>query len=212
MAEFSAVFSDFKVARALRRGILVLTAALALAACSSTTEQREGYDDRYSAEGEETYGRHEIVDAVADFFGITTEAAANVVERVFADLGRPNAYVIGEEASGAVVVGVRYGKGTLQFKNGYRRTVYWQGPSVGFDVGGNASKVFTLVYNLRDPERLYQRFPGIEGSFYFVAGIGVNYQQADDIVLAPIRTGVGLRAAANVGYLAYTKKRNVLPF
>ncbi|MFP4004146.1 MAG: DUF1134 domain-containing protein [Alphaproteobacteria bacterium] len=212
MAGLLEAFSHFTPGRALRRGILVLAAALAMAACSSTTEEREGYDARYEGEGEQTYGRHEIVDAVADFFGITTEAAANVVERVFADLGRPNAYVIGEEASGAVVVGLRYGKGTLQFKNGYRRTVYWQGPSVGFDVGGNASKVFTLVYNLRDPERMYQRFPGVEGSIYFVAGIGVNYQQADDIVLAPIRTGVGLRAAANVGYLAYTRDRNILPF
>lgn len=200
------------IARLFRCGVAVLAAAVALAACSTTTGEREGYDARYNAEGEKTYSHNEVVDAVADFFGITTEAAANVVERVFADLGRPNAYVIGEEASGAVVVGLRYGKGTLQFKNGYRRTVYWQGPSVGFDVGGNASKVFTLVYNLRDPERLYQRFPGVEGSIYFVAGIGVNYQQADDIVLAPIRTGVGLRAAANVGYLAYTRKRNVIPF
>lgn len=196
----------------VRHGVLVTLAALALGACSHTPPDDPAAEARYDAEGEETYSRHEIVDAVADFFGVTTQAAAQVVERVFSDLGRPNAYIIGEEASGAVVVGVRYGKGTLRYKRGHKRRVYWQGPSVGFDVGANASKVFTLVYNLRDPEALYQRFPGVEGSFYFVAGIGVNYQQADRIVLAPIRTGVGLRAAANVGYLAYTRKRNFLPF
>ena len=209
--DMTGIFELFS-ARLIRHNLLVLAAALVLGACSTTTEEREGYNQSYNAEGEHTYAQNEIIDAVADFFGITTQAAANVVERVFSDLGRPNGYVIGEEASGAVVVGLRYGKGTLQLKNGTRRTVYWQGPSVGFDVGGNASKVFTLVYNLRDPESLYQRFPGVEGSIYFVAGIGVNYQQADNIVLAPIRTGIGMRAAANVGYLAYTRKRNILPF
>ena len=88
----------------------------------------------------------------------------------------------------------------------------WQGPSIGLDTGGNASRVFTLVYNLRDPERVYQRFPGVEGSAYLVAGMGVNYQRADGITLAPIRSGVGLRAGANVGYLAYSRQRNWLPF
>ena len=90
--------------------------------------------------------------------------------------------------------------------------VYWQGPSVGFDVGANASKSFTLVYNLPNTEVIFQRFPGVEGSYYFVAGIGVNYQQSGRIILAPMRTGVGLRAGANIGYLSYTKERNILPF
>ena len=90
--------------------------------------------------------------------------------------------------------------------------VYWQGPSVGFDFGGNASKAFTLIYNLRHEDRLFQKFPGVDGSFYFVAGIGVNYERADGITLAPMRTGVGLRAGANVGYLTFTREHSLNPF
>jgi hypothetical protein len=90
--------------------------------------------------------------------------------------------------------------------------VFWQGPSLGFDIGGNASRVFTLCYNLQYAEKIYQRFPGVEGSAYFIGGLGVNYQRAEDITLAPIRAGVGLRLGANIGYLAYTRQRNILPF
>ena len=97
-------------------------------------------------------------------------------------------------------------------KEGKRRKVFWQGPSVGFDFGGNVSKVFTLVYHLKSQEQIFQRFPGVDGSFYFVAGFGVNYQQSGDVILAPIRTGVGLRMGANVGYLHYTKKKSWIPF
>jgi hypothetical protein len=167
---------------------------------------------RTSQSDKDTYSNTEIVDAVANFFGVTAEAAGQAVERVFRENGRPNAYIKGEEASGAVVVGLRYGEGTLQMKNGSTRKVYWQGPSVGFDLGGNGSKVFTLVYNLPNPDAIYQRFPGVEGSAYFIGGIGVNYQRADDITLAPMRAGVGWRLGANVGYLAYSRKRHILPF
>ncbi|MCC5997307.1 MAG: DUF1134 domain-containing protein [Oceanicaulis sp.] len=161
----------------------------------------------------DTYSRDEIVEAAADFFGVTAEAAASAMERVFSDLGRPVGYIAGEEVSGAVGVGLRYGEGYLVMKSGEpRRKVYWQGPSVGFDAGGNASRVFTLVYGLYDSDRLYQRFPGVEGSAYFVAGLGVNYQRAEDITLAPVRSGVGLRAGANVGYLSYSRRRNWIPF
>jgi hypothetical protein len=106
---------------------------------------------------------------------------------------------------------VRYGEGNLTLKNGATRKVFWQGPSVGFDTGANASKVFTLVYGLNDADKIYQRFPGVEGSAYFVGGVGVNYQRSGDITLAPMRAGVGLRAGANVGYLAYTRERSVVP-
>ena len=107
---------------------------------------------------------------------------------------------------------MRYGKGTLFLKSGPRRTVFWQGPSIGFDIGGNAAKVFTLAYNLFDPEMVFRRYPGVEGTAYFVAGIGVNYQRADGITLAPMRAGVGFRAGANIGYLSYSRSRRVLPF
>jgi hypothetical protein len=162
----------------------------------------------------QTYTQNEIVNKAADFFGTTTEGLARAVERVFSEKGRPNAYITGVEGGGAVVVGLRYGDGDMFMKsNGDRPVkVYWQGPSVGFDVGGNASKVFTLVYNLPNAEAIYQRFPGVEGSAYVVAGVGVNYQQNGRVILAPMRTGVGLRLGANVGYLHYSKERNILPF
>lgn len=158
------------------------------------------------------FSQDEILQKATDFFGETTEGLAKAIEHVFEEQGRPNGYIAGAEFSGAIGVGLRYGKGTLHRKSGETRTVHWQGPSVGFDLGGNASKVFVLVYHLANSEQIYQRFPGVEGTFYFVAGVGVNYQKSGDIVLAPIRTGVGLRAGANVGYLHYTKKGSWNPF
>lgn len=193
--------------------ILLILAALLLAAPMARAQDDPDYGQpsQYS-EPVETYSRDELVEAVSDFFGVTAEAAAAVLERVFTDLGRPVGYVAGEEVSGAVGVGLRYGEGYLTMKSGGRHKVYWQGPSIGFDTGGNASRVFVLVYNLYDAEDIYQRFPGVEGTAYLVAGMGVNYQRADDITLAPIRSGVGLRLGANVGYLAYSRQRNWLPF
>ena len=103
-------------------------------------------------------------------------------------------------------------EGDLHRKNGGTTHVYWQGPSIGFDVGANASKSFTLVYNLGRTDQIFQRFPGLEGIYYFIGGIGVNYQQAGDIILAPMRTGLGVRAGVNAGYLSYTRERKILPF
>jgi hypothetical protein len=165
------------------------------------------------ATAENTYTQDEVVQAAANFFGVTTQAVGQAVERVFAANGRPNAYIVGNEGSGAIGVGLRYGEGDLMRKGQAPVKVYWQGPSIGFDLGANASKTFTLVYNLpANTNAIFQRFPGVEGSYYLVAGIGVNYQQAGNIILAPMRTGVGLRAGANIGYLSYTRERNLLPF
>jgi hypothetical protein len=194
--------------------------ALLLAACAtqSPPPDRAGNEPDYGqpsaySENIDTYSREEIVEATADFFGVTAEAAASALERVFSDLGRPVGYIAGEEVSAAAGVGLRYGEGYLTLKGqSQSHKAYWTGPSVGFDAGGNASRVFTLVYDLNDIDRLYQRFPGVEGSAYFVAGLGVTYQRADDITLAPIRSGVGLRAGANVGYVAYSRRRNWIPF
>jgi hypothetical protein len=163
---------------------------------------------------DDTYSVDEIVDKAAGFFGATTEVVAKAVEGIVSRFGRPNAYIVGGEGSGAFIVGLRYGEGDLYMKStaDHPTKVYWQGPSIGFDFGANASKTFTLVYNLPDPEAIYERFPGIEGSAYFVAGIGVNYQQSGHVVLAPMRTGVGLRSGVNGGYLSYSKERNWLPF
>ena len=159
-----------------------------------------------------TYSQDEIVNGVSDFLGVTAESAGGVVERLFAKNGRPTAYIAGEEGSGAIVVGLRYGRGLLYMKDKQPIEVFWRGPTAGWDFGGNASRVFTLCYNLQFPDAIYQRFPGVEGSAYFIGGLGVNYQRANDITLAPIRAGVGVRLGASVGYLAYTRKRNILPF
>jgi hypothetical protein len=160
----------------------------------------------------DTYTQEEIVAKAKGFFGTTTKGLADAIQKVFEDQGKPNAIILGEEASGAIGIGLRYGNGTLERKSGTTQKVYWQGPSIGFDFGGNASKVFTLIYNLDNTEALFQRYPGVDGSFYVVAGLGVNYQQAGDVILAPIRTGVGLRAGASVGYLHYSKEHSWIPF
>src|SRR5437588_9530093 len=165
-----------------------------------------------AAQNDETFSQNEVVQAASDFFGTTTAAVAKAVERIFAEQGLPESYIKGDEGSGAIVVGLRYGSGFLIRKGRAPLKVYWQGPSVGFDLGANASKCFTLVYNLRRPERLFQKFPGVEGSYYFIAGIGVNYQRADGITLAPMRTGIGLRAGVNAGYLTYTREQTLNPF
>jgi hypothetical protein len=167
----------------------------------------------YPAQPEaKTYSRDEIVNQASDFMGVTAEAAGGAIERIFQQNGRPTAYIAGEEGSGAIGIGARYGRGLLYMKDKQPVEVFWQGPSVGWDFGGNASRVFTLCYNLFYPEMIFQRFPGVEGSAYFVGGLGVNYQKAGGVTLAPIRAGVGLRLGANVGYLSYSKKRNILPF
>jgi hypothetical protein len=165
-----------------------------------------------AAPSAETYSRDELVNSVSDFFGVGAEAAGAVIEKVFKDNGRPTGYIAGEEGSVAITVGLRYGKGLLYMKNRPPEMVYWQGPSVGWDLGGNASRVFTLAYGIQRPEEIYQRFPGVEGTAYLVGGLGVNYQRSDTITLAPIRAGVGLRLGANLGYLAYSRQRHILPF
>ena len=180
-------------------GALSLTAAMTLL-------------NETASAADETYSESEIVNEVAGFFGVAAKTAASVVEHVFADLGRPNAYIAGDEASGAIGVGLRYGKGWMHRKTFRNQKVYWQGPSIGFDFGGNASKCFTLVYAIRRQSEIYQRFPGVEGSAYFIGGLGVNYQRSGRISLAPIRAGVGFRTGVNVGYQSYTRDRDILPF
>ncbi|MBI4192610.1 MAG: DUF1134 domain-containing protein [Betaproteobacteria bacterium] len=160
----------------------------------------------------DTYDQDSVLKDATDFFGKSTEGLAKVIEKAFKDHGRPNGYIKGQEASGAITIGLRYGDGTLKLKKGATRKVYWQGPSIGFDLGANVSKVFVLVYHLPSTERIFQRFPAVDGSLYYVGGVGINYQQRDNIILAPIRLGVGLRAGASVGYMHYTRKKTLNPF
>jgi len=165
-----------------------------------------------AARYENTYSQDEIGAAVEEFFQGASDGLAKVIEKAFKDLGRPVGYIRGNEGGGAFVVGLRYGEGVLHMKNKGSRKVFWRGPSVGFDFGGNAAKVFTLVYGLRRSANIYQRFPGVDGSAYFVGGVSMNYQRLDNVTLAPIRTGVGLRLGANVGYLHYSRDSGVNPF
>ncbi|MBK18471.1 MAG: hypothetical protein CMM52_06510 [Rhodospirillaceae bacterium] len=182
---------------------LVICAAFCVGQFSPAVAQKKKDD---------TYTQDEILEKARGFFGHTTAGLAKGIQKVFADLGQPNGIILGEEFGGAFFVGLRYGKGELSQKTSGKRQVFWQGPSVGFDFGGNASKVFTLVYHLKKPGDLYRRFPGVDGSLYVVAGVSLNYQQAGNLILAPIRTGMGLRAGANVGYLHYSQEHSWLPF
>ncbi len=160
----------------------------------------------------QTYSADEMIRATSDFLGVTAESAGAAIEKVFKDKGQPTAYIAGEEGSGAIVAGLRYGRGLLYMKGRPTLEVFWQGPTIGWDWGGNASRVFTLCYNLQYPDAIFRRFPGVEGSAYLIGGLGVNYQKADEITVAPIRAGVGLRLGANVGYLGYSRKRRWMPF
>ncbi len=185
------------------RALLVVFAAIL--GLSLTTSGAGAAED-------DTFDQDTIFAEAAGFFGESSEALAKVIEKVFAEQGRPNAYIKGQVIGGAFIVGARYGDGVLVHKIFGERKVYWRGPSIGPDVGADGSKVFTLVYHLPDVEDIFHTFPAVEGSFYFIGGIGVNYQQRDDVILAPIRLGVGLRAGANLGYIKFSEKRNWLPF
>jgi len=168
--------------------------------------QREGFDD------DEHFTADEIVDAGHRFFGTVTEGLAAVVEYAFSRQGYPNGYILGEEAGGAFVAGLRYGEGTLHTKHIGRHKVFWQGPSIGYDFGAEGSKTMILVYDIQHPGEIYRRYTGVDGSAYLVGGVGITFQQRGPVVLAPIRSGVGVRLGANVGYLKYTREPTWNPF
>jgi hypothetical protein len=165
-----------------------------------------------SASRAEQYTAQEIVDAGHSFFGATSGGLASLVEKAFASYGLPNGYVLGEEGSGAIIGGLTYGEGTLYTKNAGDHKVFWQGPSLGFDWGGQGSRSMILVYNLDDTNNLYRRFVGVAGSAYVVAGLGFNVLKHDNMLLVPIRTGVGARLGVNVGYLKLTETPTWNPF
>jgi hypothetical protein len=154
----------------------------------------------------------ELIDAGHHFFGGVSRGLALVVQKAVSQWGQPNGYILGEEASGAFVGGLRYGDGTLNTKNAGDVRVFWEGPTVGFDAGADGARTMMLVYNLPRTQAIYDRFGGINGSAYFVGGFGMTALTANDVVLVPIRTGVGLRLGANVGYLKFTSRPTWNPF
>jgi hypothetical protein len=160
----------------------------------------------------QTYSQNEVLDAGHRFFGTTSRELALLVERATKRWGQPNGYILGEEGGGALTIGLRYGEGTLYTRNAGDRRIFWQGPSIGFDVGGEGARVMMLVYNLPALDNLYNRYVGISGSAYFIGGFGMTAVTWDRVVIVPIRTGVGLRLGANVGYLKFTPTSTWNPF
>ncbi|MBW8909764.1 MAG: DUF1134 domain-containing protein [Mesorhizobium sp.] len=181
--------------------VLTMTIALLGAVVLSTSASRA-----------QQYTAQEIVDSGHKFFGETSGGLATVVEKIFASYGLPNGYLLGEEGSGALIGGLTYGEGTLYTKNAGDHKVFWQGPSLGWDFGGEGSRVMMLVYNLDDISSLYNRFGGVAGSAYVIAGVGFNVLQANRVLLVPIRTGVGARLGVNLGYLKLTERPTWNPF
>jgi hypothetical protein len=165
-----------------------------------------------SVAGRTTYEQRDVLAAAENTFGKGAEGLAKVMEKIFKDNGEPNGYIAGREAGGAVVVGLRYGSGIMTHKVEGNCKVFWTGPSVGFDLGANASKTFVLVYNLYDSKELYHRFGQLEGQVYFVGGFTFAYLRRKDIVLVPVRLGVGWRLGANFGYMKFSEKSRWIPF
>lgn len=159
-----------------------------------------------------SFAPQEVVDAGHRFFGTVSRGLASVVEKATSQWGQPNGYILGEEASGAFIGGLRYGEGTLYTKNAGDLRVFWQGPTVGFDWGGEGARTMMLVYNLPATDAVYQRFAGVDGSAYFIGGFGMTALTANNIVVVPIRAGVGVRLGANIGYLKFTPAATWNPF
>lgn len=180
---------------------LMLVAALALLVAPANAQQ-----------GRQTYSSAELVQAGHQFFGDVSSGLASAIERAASNYGQPNGYILGQEGSGAVFGGLRYGEGTLYTRNAGNAPVYWQGPSFGLDFGGDGARTTILVYNLTSIQSLYKRFGGVNGSAYFVGGFGITALRDDNITLVPVRTGVGARLGINVGYLKFTAQPTWNPF
>jgi len=161
---------------------------------------------------DDTIPRKDIFSAAEGVFGTGAKGLAQLLEKILKEQGEPTAYIAGQEAGGALVVGLRYGSGTMRHKIEGDRPIYWTGPSVGFDAGGDANKVFVLVYNLHDTQDLYRRFPAAEGNAYVFGGFSATYLRRGNIVLIPIRLGVGMRLGVNAGYMKFSEKNRWLPF
>ncbi len=159
-----------------------------------------------------TFAKDDLIAEAEGVFGKGAAGLAGLLEKVLKDQGEPNAYISGREASGALVLGVRYGSGTIKHAVEGESKVYWTGPSIGFDAGGDASKVFVLVYNLYDGQDLYRRFPQVEGRAFYVGGASATYLRRGRIAMIPIRLGVGARLGANIGYMKFSEKAKWLPF
>ena len=159
-----------------------------------------------------TYSTQELVQTGHKFFGTVSGGLATVIEQAVSRYGQPNGYILGEEGSGAIVGGLRYGEGQLNTRDRGKTKVYWQGPSIGWDFGGEGARTMMLVYNLPAVDALYQRFGGVDGSAYFIGGFGMTALVADRIHVVPVRAGLGMRLGVNLGYLKFTPNATWNPF
>ncbi|RYE50765.1 MAG: DUF1134 domain-containing protein [Hyphomicrobiales bacterium] len=169
-------------------------------------------DAASAAANNNSYAKDDVLSAAEGVFGKGAEGLAGLIEKIFKEQGEPNAYIAGREAGGAIAIGVRYGSGTLFHKVEGQLPIYWTGPSLGFDLGANGSKSFVLVYNLFDSADAYRRYPAVEGTVYIVGGFTATYLRRDNVVMIPIRLGVGWRLGVNIGYLSFSKTSKAIPF
>ncbi|WP_053239954.1 DUF1134 domain-containing protein [Pleomorphomonas koreensis] len=190
--------SRLSVLKALPFLLLALLAAPSLPAAAQQMQQ--------------TYSSSELVNTGHKFFGEMSGGLASAIERAASSYGQPNGYILGQEGSGAFLGGLRYGEGTLYTRNAGSVPVYWQGPTLGLDVGGDGARTMILVYNLPSLQSIYRRFGGVAGSAYFIGGFGLTALTSDQITLVPVRTGVGARLGVNVGYLKFTPQATWNPF
>jgi len=188
------------------------TTALAPPAGTLPPEEPPGPPPGELAGGEDGYTIDEIREATRGFFGTISTNLASVLEHAFRKSGRPTAYVLGKEAGGALLAGVRYGSGTLYLRSGGTEKVYWHGPSLGSDLGAEGSRTLFLIYRLADPKGLYRSFTGIDGTAYFVGGVGITFLKGGEVIMAPIRSGIGLRLGASLGYVRFTPHPTWNPF
>ncbi|GLQ08225.1 hypothetical protein GCM10007913_01570 [Devosia yakushimensis] len=184
--------------------ILVTLALLASLLAPATAFAQGSLSDSYSGE--------ELVESGKQFFGSTSQGLASIVERAVSQFGLPNGYILGEDAGGALFAGARYGEGTVYTRNVGQYAVFWQGPSIGFDIGGDGSKVMMLVYNLSQIQDVLGRYAGVNGSAYVIGGFGMTVIKRGDVVMVPIRSGVGARLGINIGYLNFTNEPTWNPF
>ena len=159
-----------------------------------------------------TFSQNDVLAAADDAFGKGAEGMGELVKKVFADLGEPDGYIVGREAGGAFIFGVTYGSGVLHHKIEGDMPVFWTGPSIGFDVGADGAKAFTLVYNLADTNDLFKRFAAVSGKAFLVGGVTAQYLQHDHVILVPVRLGVGWRLGINAGWMKFTRTSTLVPF
>lgn len=204
MTRYSETTTNVRTARFAPMHAVLMAFALVFMAAMTPLKAR--------AQASDTYTAQEVVDAGHNFFGATSGGIASVIEQIFARYGLPNGYVLGQEGAGAFVGGLTYGEGTLYTKNAGDHTVFWQGPSVGWDFGADGNRTMMLVYDLQSVSGLYGRYGGVAGSAYLVAGVGFNVLRRGNVLLVPVRTGVGARLGVSIGYLKVTPMPTWNPF